>query len=82
MSHIPDTAASAVAFAKATTSRPDAVEVTTGDGEDAAVAADGSVMAAAAAEREPPIGGAESSGVASITGELGALNAMELGGRT
>ena len=46
------------------------------------VAADGSVTAAAAAEREPPIGGAESWGVASITGELGVLEAMERGGRT
>ena len=32
---------------------------------------------AAATEAEPPIGGAESRGVASITGELGALEAME-----
>ena len=38
-------------------------------------AADGSVPAAAVAE--PPIGGAESRGVASITGEPMALDAME-----
>ena len=70
-------AASAAAFAKATTSRPGAVEVTTGAGEDAATAAEGSVTAAAAAEWEPLIEGAEPYGVASIAGELGALDAME-----
>ena len=37
-------------------------------------------VSAAAADVEPPIGRAESRGVASITGELGALDAMEHGG--
>ena len=42
---------------------------------------DGSTVpaAAAAADAEPPISGAESSGATSMTGELGALDAMELG---
>ena len=51
-----------------------------GGGEGIDVVVDGSVPAAAAAEADPPIGGAESRGVASITGELGALDAMEQGG--
>ena len=55
------------------------MEVLTGVGEDADAAAVGSVPMAAAADAEPPIGGAESRGVASITGELGALDAMEQG---
>ena len=52
------------------------MEVTIGDGEDAVAAADGSTVAAAAAKEELLIGGAESRGVASMTGELGALEAI------
>ena len=71
--------ASAAAFARATSSWPEAVEVLAGVGEGADAAAVGSVPAVAAADVEPPIGGAESRGMASITGELGALDAMEQG---
>ena len=70
--------ASAAAFARATSSQLEAVEVLAGVGEDADVVAVGSMLAAAA-DAEPPIGGAESRGVASITGEHGALDAMEQG---
>ena len=37
------------------------------------------MLPAAAVDVEPPIGGAESRGAASIIGELGALDAMEQG---
>ena len=79
-------AASAAAFAKATSSRPKAVEVLARVGEDAGAAANGSEEAAAVeaaaadVEAEPPIGGDGSVDAASIAGEVGALDAMELEG--
>ena len=41
--------------------------------------AEGVELVAAAAETTPPIGGTESRGVASMIGEPGALDAIELG---
>ena len=75
-------AASAASFARATSSRPDVVEESTGAvAGDAEAAADGTVPAAAVTDAEPPIGGAESSGVALMMGELEAQDAMEHGER-
>ena len=70
-------AALAAAFAKATVSRLEAADELPGVGDDAGVAADGSVTAAAV-DVAPPIGGAGPTAAASITGELGALEAMRI----
>ena len=53
-----------------------------GVGEGAVAAADGTKPVAAVAEAAPPIGGAKPRGVASMTGELGALEAMACGEET
>ena len=70
-------AASAAAFAKATASWPEAVEVIAGDEGGADVAVDGSVTTAAAADVAPPIGGAGTTAVASAAGELEAMKIEE-----
>ena len=73
-------AASAAALARATSSRLEvAAEEPTGAEGEATGKADGTEPSAAAVEVALPIGGAVSRVVASMTGELGVLDAMELG---